>query len=505
MKRSASEKEQGSSASKQGSRSIPSRQFPSSLSRALLIALFALGVAWWGFSQVGTTSPANRMSVESSLILLFLLLLGNAFFALTETALIALRPSWVKTLYEQKPRIASLLEKLKNEPTRFFSTVQIGTTLMGFFASAVAAMTLAVPLHEWLRPLEERWQVRLFGFSVVLVTFLTSFASIILGEIIPKSIALAYPERVAMLVAKPTSALNTAFIPLVWVIHSITDLLLKPFGIQAHHPAPIISEEELKILVEASEEQGVIEEEEKEMIHSIFEFTDTIAREVMTPRVDMHSVEVNTPPQELVALIQRTGHSRIPVYEGSIDNIIGIVHVKDLLRLCDGYTHFHLREAMRPAYFVPENKRVSELLEEFRRRRVHMAIVQDEYGGTAGLVTLEDLVEEIVGEIQDEYDAELVNPIQKLEDGSYLMDARLHLDDLNEQIETEIESEEFDTIGGFVFGLFGRPPQQGEAVEYQDWTFIVEQVDGHRIRRVRAIHQPPASAPSPSEERTEGH
>ncbi len=478
-----------------------SHPYPNPCSRRLLLtALFTGLLIWLLYAQMpvqGATTPTTTLTPTTSFLLILLLLLGNAFFALAETALISIRHSWVRLLVEQKHRLAPHLMALKEEPTRFLSTVQVGVTLLGFLASAVAATNLAEPLYLSLKPLEPYLESRLlYGLSIVVVTLLTGFANIILGEIVPKSIAVTYPERVALSVAAPMVFFDRLLAPPVWLVNATTRLVLKPFGIQPRRVAPVVSEEELRVLVEAGEEQGVIEEQEKEMIQSIFEFADTIAREVMTPRVDMKCIAVDATPQEAIALIRKTGHSRIPVYEGSVDNILGILHAKDLLRLCESAPtpQFSLREVMRPAYFVPESKRVVELLQDLRRRRIHMAIVQDEYGGTAGLVTLEDLVEEIVGEIQDEYDVEPEEPVQTLPDGSLLIDARMHLDDASELLKTPLESEEFDTLGGFVFGLLGHQPSEGEVVTANGWQLRVHALEGHRIRLVQAIPLPPEEA-----------
>jgi putative hemolysin len=468
--------------SKREEQAIPTRRWAS---RLLIIALIGGLFAWFAFGQGSSTESASSgLSPSTSILIIFLLLVGNAIFACAEIALITIRHSSVRMLYDKKHRLAPAIERLKREPTRFLSIVQVGVTFLGFLQSAIAATNLAGPLYELLKPLEQSTGLPMRGTSVVLVTLIAGFVNIVMGEIVPKSIGVAYPERAALFLAGPMLLFDRIFALPVWFINLTTKLLLKPFGVQAQHSAPIVSEEELKILVEAGEEQGVLQEDEKEMIHSIFDFTDTIAREIMTPRVDMHSVDVNTSPQEVVRMITRTGHSRIPVYENSIDNIIGIVHVKDLLRICEGRGQFHLQEILRPPYFVPENKKVGELLEELRRQRVHMAIVQDEYGGTAGIVTLEDLVEEIVGEIQDEYDPEQVVPVLEQPDGSYLVDASLHLDDVNDLMDTDLQSEEFDTLGGYVFGLLGHQPQQGESVQSGEWQFTVQELEGHRIRFV---------------------
>jgi CBS domain containing-hemolysin-like protein len=246
------------------------------------------------------------------------------------------------------------------------------------------------------------------------------------------------------------------------------------------------------MLVEAGEEEGVLEEEEKEMIHSIFEFTDTVVRMVMVPRIDIKAVEENEPVDELLDVIMKAGHSRVPVYEETIDNIVGVVHAKDLLRALheSGEKQIHIRDLMRPPYIVPENKKVDELLAEFKKSKIQMAIVVDEYGGTAGLVSIEDLLEEIVGDIMDEYDVE--EPMMEIIDESTtIVDARMPIDEINEQMELELPEEEFDTIGGFVFGMLGREPHPGENIQYDGIDLIVEKTDGRRIQKIKIIKREP--------------
>lgn len=415
---------------------------------------------------------------------------------MAESALTSIRHGWVRMLEEKKHRLAPYFVAFKSEPSRFLSTVQVGLTLVGFLASAVAATNLAQPLYSVLKPIEQATGLPMYGLSVVFVASATAFASVILGETVPRSIAITHAERVAMWVVVPLAVFDKIFFLPIVLVNFATRSVLRLFGIQMQRVAPVVSEEELRVLVEAGEEQGVIEEEEKEMIQSIFEFTDTIVREVMTPRVDMKCVPHDADVQEVIALIRKSGHSRIPVYEGTVDNILGIIHAKDLLQMCEGGKKVHLQEVMRPAYFVPESKRVIDLLQDLRRQRTHMAIVQDEYGGTAGLVTLEDLVEEIVGEIQDEYDVEPTTAVETLPDGSLIIDARMHLDDASELLKTTLESEEFDTLGGYVFGMLGHQPSAGETVIVDGWQLRVHALEGHRIRTVQAIPYTPESADS---------
>ncbi|MDM7460088.1 MAG: hemolysin family protein [bacterium] len=449
-----------------------------------------LAAAWALYGQSAPRAPdapPEGLTPTGSLLVILLLLLLSAFFSMAESALTSIRHSWVRMLVDQKHRLAPYLAAFKSEPSRFLSTVQVGLNIVAFLASAVAATNLADPLYTLLRPLEQATGIPLHGFSVALVAILTAFANVIIGETVPRSIAITHAERGALAVILPITIFDRVFLLPIVLVNTVTRAILKLFGIQMMRLAPIVSEEELRVLVEAGEEQGVIEEQEKEMIQSIFEFTDTIAREVMTPRVDIKAVPAHATGQELIKLVRETGHTRIPVYEGSLDNILGVVHAKDLLRFCETGGKFSLHEVMRPAFFVPESKRVVDLLQEMRRQRVHMAILQDEYGGTSGLVTLEDLVEEIVGEIQDEYDVEPEPEVETLPDGSMLIDAKLHLDDASELLSVTLESEEFDTLGGYVFGQLGHQPTEGETVRVDGWELRVHAIEGHRIRTVHAV------------------
>ncbi|GIV08622.1 MAG: transporter [Fimbriimonadales bacterium] len=469
----------------------PNRRSQKSYLKFGILALITLIAATWalyGQSEPSTPNAApSGLTPTASFTVLLVLLLLNAYFSMAEAALTSVRRSWVRMLAEQKHRLAPYLIMFTNEPSRFLSTIQVGLNLLGFLASAVAATNLAEPLRQLLIPLEQATGWSMQGLSVVIVASLTAFAYVIFGETVPRSIAITHAERVALATVAPLVFFDRLFAPPIWGVNLTTRLVLKLFGIQMHRLAPIVSEEELRVLVEAGEEQGVIEEQEKEMIQSIFEFTDTIAREVMTPRVDIKAAPANATGSEIIKLVRETGHTRIPVYEGSLDNIVGVVHAKDLLRFCETGGKFSLCEVMRPAFFVPESKRVVDLLQEMRRQRVHMAILQDEYGGTSGLVTLEDLVEEIVGEIQDEYDVEPEPAVESLPDGSMLIDARLHLDDASELLGITLESEEFDTLGGYVFGQLGHQPTEGETIRVDGWELRVHAIEGHRIRIVQAI------------------
>jgi len=307
---------------------------------------------------------------------------------------------------------------------------------------------------------------------------------VLFGLFLPRAIAARHAQSVLLVLVWPLEIVTWLTRPLVSVLFALTRVLARPFGGNA--PSTKVTEDEIRALVETGQAQGVLEPREREMISSIFELGDKEVREVMIPRTDIVALDVNTPANEVLEQITRVGHSRLPVYEGSADDIIGILYVKDLFRrLARGDRDIDLRRFLRPAHFVPESKKADELLREMQRDKVHIAVVVDEYGGTAGIVTLEDLVEEIVGEIRDEYDVEqeLVLPVSENE---ALMDARVPFEDVRETFDLDVEpSEDYATLGGFITNQLGRFPRAGESVESGGVRFTVESVEGKRIRRVR--------------------
>jgi len=417
------------------------------------------------------------------LITLALVLL-NAFFAAAEIALVSVRRTRVKQLVEEGNRKAITVQKLLDKPTSFMATVQIGVTLVGFLASAFAAVSIAGLPAKWLMHLGLSRSAS-EATAVVIITVLVGLITLVLGEIAPKSIAMQNSEKLAMAFAGTINLLQIIALPVVKLVGFLSDLVVRPFGVHVKFSAPILTEAELRMLVEAGEEEGVIEEEEKDMIHSIFDFTDTVARQVMKPRTDIDAASITATLDELLDIITASGHTRIPIYEENIDNIIGVVHAKDLLPvLRQDKRVFDIRAVMRDAYFIPETKDVKELLAEFKRGNIQMAIVRDEYGGTAGLVTFEDLLEEIVGEIRDEYDIE--EPlIEVIDEDHAIVSARINIDDFNDQMEFDIEeSEDYETIGGFVFDLFGRQPNEGEVISWSNLDFKVIEVDAGRLQRI---------------------
>lgn len=421
------------------------------------------------------------------IILILFLVLCNAFFAAAEIALVSVRRTRIKQLVEEGDSRAATVQWLLERPTGFMATVQIGVTLLGFLASAVAAVSIAGTPAKWLAALGLNDRTA-EAAAVVAVTVILGLFTLVFGEIAPKSLAMQHAEKFALGTAGLIRMLSILALPVVKVVSFVSDLVVRPFGTHVRFATPILTEEELKMLVEAGEEEGVIEVEEKEMIHSIFDFTDTVARQVMVPRTDIDAAPITSTLDDLLDIITSTGHTRIPIYEDNVDKIVGVVHAKDLLPVLRREPRaFDIKQVMREAYFIPETKDVDELLAEFKRGKLQMAIVRDEYGGTAGLVTVEDLLEEIVGEIRDEYDVE--EPmIHTVDEDRALVSARMSVDDLNELMNLNIpESEEYETIGGFVFDLFGRQPEQGETISWSNLDFVVASVEEGRLQRIEVI------------------
>lgn len=428
-------------------------------------------------------------SLRELALLAFLILL-NAFFAASEVAIVTVGKARLKRLIEEEVKVARTVERLAEDSSRFLATMRVGVTLARFSAVATAVITLADPLQKWIAqvPIEFIAQASL-PLAVFSVVITLAFFMLSLGELLPKTLALQRAEPIALAAAYPIDLFATIVSPVVKVLIAISSAAVHLFGSQPQGRIPFITEEEIKTMVDAGEETGIIEEDEKEMIYSIFELGETMAREVMVPRIDIVAVESKTPVQQALDLILEKGHSRIPVYEETIDNIIGLLYAKDLLgQLRDGDATVALRDILRPAYFIPETKKADELLQDLQQRKVHIAIVVDEYGGTAGLVTIEDLVEEIVGEIQDEYDAE--EPfIEVVSDDEFIFNARVDLDDVNKLMNVELPTERCDTLGGFIYSQLGKVPKVGDEILFDGIKIAVLSVVGRRIKKVKVTRE----------------
>ena len=429
----------------------------------------------------------NAAVLEIGLIVVLVLL--NGIFSATEIALVTLRRSRIQQLIDEGNRTAIRVQRLKANPGRFLAVIQVGINFLGFLASAFAAVSLvdgAADVFRQFGPIANAAS----GIALVVVTILLTLFTIVFGELVPKQIGLAHAERVAFSTSRLMEFLGTVFGPLVGALTLVTRYVSRLF--RADVPADErISSEELRLIIEQGGEQGILEAEEEQMIHAVIELGDQRVHEVMVPRIAMVTLTADATIGEAIDIIVAEGHSRIPVYEGSVDEIVGIVYAKDLLPFLKSNAPEppQLRSLLRTPVFVPESMTVDDLLHELQRRKVHIAIVLDEYGGTAGLVTIEDLLEEIVGEIQDEYDEE--EPmIVKLSDDEARVDGRASVDDLAEIFETHVpleDEDEYDTVGGLIYHRIGGVPKPGDQVSVDGLTLTVETTDGRRVSKVLVV------------------
>lgn len=425
------------------------------------------------------------------------MILVNAFFVAAEMGLARVRRSRIDQLVEEGNKTAAMVQQALNSPDRFIAACQLGITLSTLalgavgeeaFASDLADAVMGAGVAAGLAPhiiAATKVACYVAAFSI------TAFVQTVFGELIPKTWTFQRPEQVIMPLIWPMEGWCWLATPFIIVLNGFTEFVLKLLNVEdapRRHFAH--SEEELKMLVSASHEEGVLEEEEQEMLHSVFDFSDTEASEVMTPRTDMICMQANESIRTFVELALKHGLSRLPVYEEDIDKIFGTVHIRDALRaFVERKENAQVRELARKILIIPENKNINDLLSEFRASKTHMAIVVDEYGATRGLVTIEDLLEELVGDIADEH--EIVEEyVQQDSDGSYLLDAKVSLDEVKDKLGFEITDEQFNTIGGHVFGLLGREPKAGDEVGNEEFTLRVEEADRHRILKVRLIKTP---------------
>jgi len=419
-----------------------------------------------------------------------LLLLGNGFFSGSEIAIISARRSRIDGLVEEGSRAARRVKALQDNMDQFLATVQIGVTVCGTLAGVLGGGLAS----RYIEPAISRAALGRFLPDALLASAVVGIAivyvELVLGELVPKALALRYTESIALLVSAPFRLMARASRWIVGFLAASTRLVLRVFGIRDAGPRTFVSEEEIKHLVKEGRQQGVLDQTEMEIIHSVFEFTDTHVRTVMVPRPKIFALDVDTPPSEVGSLIVESGYSRFPVYDDTIDNVIGVVYVKDALRLLEKRQPVVIRKILHPVHLVPETKKVGELLKELQKRRTHMAVVVDEHGSVSGLVTLEDLIEEIVGEIQDEYDWE-ERAVEKMRDGSMVVDGTASAADLRETYEIPLpESGEFATIAGFMLERLGSVPKGGEVVSIEGWRFTVVDVERNRVSKVKVEKLP---------------
>ncbi|WP_279380166.1 hemolysin family protein [Sporosalibacterium faouarense] len=422
-------------------------------------------------------------------LLIALLILINAFFAASEIAIVSVKRNRIDYLANTGNKKAKILMTLIKEPSRFLATIQVGITFAGFLASASAAVSISEVLSNLLDkfniPIIQAYSSQI---SIVVVTILLSFITLVVGELLPKRLALDNTEKIALFTVTPIQMFSKVMKPFIFILTSSTNFLAKILGSKTDNAEEKVTEEEIRMMVHVGEETGVIKETETEMIDSIFKFDDTLVREVMTPKKDVFALNINFSKEVFLNKLMENHYSRIPVYDEDIDNIIGILYLKDLFYKT-GNSEFQKEDIdgiLRPAYFVPESKNIDVLFRELQLKQQHMAIIIDEYGSVAGIVTIEDLLEQIVGEIDDEFDEHILD-IEEIEKDTYMLNGMTSIKHINEELDIKLPASRFDTINGLVLDILGTIPQEGSKpiVRYKNIEFKVEKVSDKRIELIR--------------------
>jgi putative hemolysin len=429
------------------------------------------------------------------ILLIIILVFISGFFSASEIAIIAIRKSHIKELVQAGNRRAGSVERLKNNPDKFFAIVQIGMTVTSSAASALGGATAILIIKPLMQSIPIPAIQRASGtISVVLVVIVISYLFLVLAELVPKALAIRYSERIALWVGPGTWWSLKILSVIINFLSWSTNVCLRIMGISPEiKRETLVTEEEVKILLLEGLQHGVFEPSEQQMIHSVFEFADSVARNVMTPRTEIVAVEINDNPEAILNVATIEQYSRLPVYEENLDNIRGLIHVRDLLNVFRDKELIIVKDIMRPPLFVPDSKKISEVLKDMQKKRTHMAIVLDEFGGTAGLITMEDIIEEIVGEIQDEYDIE-ENEITIRPDGSAIVDGSVDAGLICEKFEVECPQGDFESVGGMVMNRLGHIPALDESAEVAGLKITVIQKDGHRLKRLR-IEKPTKPVP----------
>ena len=430
------------------------------------------------------------MSLESlwlEAIAIMILILANGFFSGSEIAIISARRAKIEALVKKGRHSAGIVNSLKDDPDRFLATVQIGITIIGSFASVIGG----VAAIEVLKPLLISAQIGIISefaepISVVIVVAAISYLTLVFGELIPKSLALRYAEELACLSAVPINFLSRIASILVMLLTKSSNLVLKIFGAKGLEERVFISEEEIKYFMKEGREKGIFEETEEALIHGVFEFADTTVKDIMVPKHKFNAIDIDASPEQVLKFIVESGFSRYPVYNKNSENIVGILYNKDVFKVMEEKKLLVLKEVVRPPYFVPDTVMISRLLRELQRRRIHMAVVVNEHGEVDGLVTIEDILEEIVGEIEDEYDIEKGGLVEKLKDGAMVIDASSQMRDLVDVGLPFEGADEFNTLAGFMYSRLQKIPRGGEFIFYKGHKFTVVDVDGRRIVKVKA-------------------
>ena len=421
-------------------------------------------------------------------IFILIILIGlNAFFAASEIAFISLNDAKIEKQAKEGNKKAKQIEKMLETPSKFLSTIQIGITLAGFLSSAFASDAFASELAPILNSVMPVLSVQVWNtISIILITIILSFFTLVFGELVPKRLAMKNYEKIAFATIGIIRTISLITAPFVKLLTITTNAISKLFGV-SENEEEIVTEEEIKMMIDQGEENGTIQEDEKELINNVFEFNDITASEIMTHRTDIFAVDINMTPGELLEEIIKDDcrHSRIPVYDETIDDIKGILYVKDLIKNITKKT-FKIKNIMKEAYFVSQNKLINEIFKELQKNKMQIAIVVDEYGGTAGLVTTEDILEEIVGDMYDEYD-EIEEEYEKIDDKTYIISGSMPIYDVNKILKSHIPEGDYDTLSGYLQAELGRIPDEEEnpIIETKELTFKIEEYEDKRILKVK--------------------
>ena len=421
-----------------------------------------------------------------SLLVLVLLIFINAFFAATEIAFISLNDAKIEKQAKEGNKKAKKIKKMLQEPSRFLATIQVGITLAGFLSSAFAADAFAsslAPKLEELMPIGiEIWE----KVSIILITLILSYFSLVFGELVPKRLAMKSPEKIAFGTIRIIGIINKITSPIVTFLNFSTNSISKLFGVGPEHEE-VVTEEEIRMMIDVGEEKGSIEEEEKELLNNVFEFNDKIVSEVMHHRTEVYAIDVKSNVQDILRELKEYKYSRIPVYEENIDNVVGILFIKDLLAYAYSNKEVKIKKIMRPAYFVSESKPINELFRDMKKNKQQLAIVLDEYGGTAGIISMEDIIEELVGNIFDEYD-DVEKDYEKIDDNTYMINGSVSIYELRKILNVDIPEGDYDTLSGYLIELLGRIPLDDEnpVIETKKVTYKIEDYEEKRILWVKA-------------------
>jgi len=422
------------------------------------------------------------MTFALQMLALVGLIVANAFFVAAEYGLVTSRRTRILELQHEGNRRARQVMQITGDPPRFIAAMQLGVTMTSLGIGALGEQVLSQKFDAVMASV----------LAVIVALLIVTYLHVVIGELVPKGIALGHPERTALAVSAPVRAFFTIFGPLVWLLQASSSFILRALGLQppgAEHEAH--SEAELRMLLSSSAEQGEIEHEEQEMLYKVFDFADKEVSDVMVPRPEVVAISIALPPEEALKAVLESPFTRYPIYRESLDDIAGVLHIRDLIEAMHdrGIVSVDMEALVRPAYMVPETKDLGALLTEFRRTNQHMAIVIDEYGSMEGIVTLEDLLEEIVGEIEDEFDLP-DETIERIDEDTIRIDGTFPIDDFNEQFDCDLPDEDYHTVAGFVFGELGRTAEPGDEVRHNGLLFSVDSVEGQRIDRLQVTFQP---------------